>query len=77
MILNAKLNDTAQKMMWAEAVHMCERVKISMDITGSTTSLFGTFYGEKPKIIGLFSDFGRIANVTKRDKIKKQMTDKT
>ena len=32
--------------------------------------------GGKPNIIGSFSDFGRIGYVTKRDKFKKQMTDK-
>ena len=48
-----------------------------MATTGSTTSLFEKFYGENPKIIGLFSEFGRIGYVTKRDKFKKQMADKT
>ena len=27
MMLNAKLYDTAQKILWLEAVHTCERVK--------------------------------------------------
>ena len=36
-----------------------------MDTTGSTKIPFGNFYGEKPKVIGLFSEFGRIAYVTK------------
>ena len=35
---NAKLNDTAQKMMWAEAVHKRESVRNGMATTGSTTS---------------------------------------
>ena len=34
-------------------------------------------YEEKPKIIGLLSEFGRIGYVTKREKFKKKMTDKT
>ena len=76
MLLNAKLNDTDQKILWAEAVHMCKRVRNSMANTGSTTSPFKTFYGEKPKMIGLFSEFGRIGYVTKWGKVKKQMTDK-
>ena len=60
MPLNAKLNETYQKMLWAEAVHMRRRVRNSMATIGSTTSLFKNFYGEKPKIIGSFSDFGCI-----------------
>ena len=34
MLLNEKLNDTAKKMLWEEAVHMCERVQKSMATTG-------------------------------------------
>ena len=43
----------------------------------STTSSFETFYGEKPKIIGSFSEFGRIGYVTKREKFNNQMMEKT
>ena len=71
MLVNAKLNDADQKMLWAEAVHTCKPVINSMADTGSTTSLFEIFYGEKPKIIGLFSEFGRIGYVTKQEKSKK------
>ena len=60
MLLNEKLNYTAQKMLWVEAVHTCKRVRNSMDTKGSTTIPFGNFYGEKPKIIGSLSDFGHI-----------------
>ena len=28
MLLNTKLNDTDHKVLWGEAVHMCERVRI-------------------------------------------------
>ena len=49
----------------------------SMAIMGSTTSPFDIFYGEKPNIIGSFSEFGRIGYITKRDKFKNQITDKT
>ena len=45
--------------------------------TGSTAIPFKNFYGEKPKIIGSLSQFGRIAYVTKRDKFNKKITDKT
>ena len=45
MLLNEKLNYTAQKMLWAEAVHTCKCVRNSMDTTGSTTSLFENFHG--------------------------------
>ena len=48
-----------------------------MATTGSTTIPFELFYGEKPKIIGSLLEFGRIGCVTKRDKFKKKMTDKT
>ena len=48
-----------------------------MDTTGSTTSPFENFEGEKPKIIGSFSEFGSIVYITKWGKFKKKMTDKT
>ena len=35
MLLNAKLNDTDQKMLWSEAVYTCERVQNSLATTGS------------------------------------------
>ena len=41
IILNEKLNDTAQKILWAEAVHTCKRVHNSLDNTGSTKITFG------------------------------------
>ena len=71
MLLSTKLNDTAQKMLWAEAVHTYECVRNSMDTTVSTTSPFENFYGEKSKIIGSFSEFGCIVYVTKWDRLKK------
>ena len=76
MLLNAKLNDTSQKILWAESVHTCERVINSMATTGSTKSPSENFYGEKPNIVGSSSGFGYITYVTKRGNIKKQMTDK-
>ena len=60
VLLNEKLNDTAQRILWEEAVHMCECVTNGMATTGSTTSPFEIFYGEKPKIIGLFLGFDLI-----------------
>ena len=71
MLLNAKLNDTAQIF-----VHTCERVRNNISTTGITTSPFENFYGENSKIIGLFSDFRSIGYVTKWDSFRKQMTDK-
>ena len=52
ILLKSKLNDTAQKMMWAEDFHTCEHVINSMATTGSTTSPFENFSGEKSNIIG-------------------------
>ena len=40
MMLNAKLNDTAQKILWEEDIHMCKRVRNSMATTGSTKTTF-------------------------------------
>ena len=77
MMLNSKLNYTAQNILWREAVHTCKHVIISMATTVSTKSPLENFYGENPKIIGLFSEFGRIGYVAKQDKFKKEMTDKT
>ena len=39
ILLNAKLKDTAQKMLWTEAVHTFERVRNSIDTTGSIGNL--------------------------------------
>ena len=55
MLINAKLNDTAHKMMLKEAVNMCEHLRKSMATMGSTTSPFEFVFGEKYKIIGSFS----------------------
>ena len=66
ILLNAKFDDTSQKMLWEEAVHTCKHIINSMDTTGSTTIPFENSYGEKPRIIGLLSEFGRIGYVTKR-----------
>ena len=74
MLLNVKINDRDPKILWTEAVHTYELIRNSMATTGSTKSPFEIFYGEKPKIIGLFSEFGRIAYVTKWVKLKKYMT---
>ena len=51
MLLNAKLNDTAQKMMLEKAAHICKCVQNSMPPTGSTKIPYEIYYGEKPKII--------------------------
>ena len=40
MLLIAKLNYTSHKMLWSEALHMCERVRNSMATTGSMKSPF-------------------------------------
>ena len=40
MLINVKLNDAAQKMLWTEAIHMCEHVRNSMATIDSTTSPF-------------------------------------
>ena len=43
MIINVKLKDMDQKMLWAEALYTCERVRNSMATTGSTESPFENF----------------------------------
>ena len=73
MILNEKLNDTSKKMMWAEAFHTYKRVRNGRDATGSTNSLSTIFYENNPKISGLLSEFGNIASVTKRDKLRRKL----
>ena len=47
-----------------------------MATTGSTKIQFGTFHGEKPKIIDLLSEFGCITCLTKIENIKKHMKNK-
>ena len=75
MLLNEKLNDTAHNILDAEAVHTCDCVRNSIANTSSMKSSFEIFYGEKPKSIVPFSDFGYIAYITKWDKLKKPMID--
>ena len=43
-----------------------------MATTGSTKRPFEMFYGEKQKIIGSFSEFGRITYINERENIKKK-----
>ena len=47
-----------------------------MATKGSNTSQFRFFFGEKPKIIGLLSEFRRIGYVTKQGNLKNQMKEK-
>ena len=70
MIINVKLKQLTDKMLWEEAVHTCKCVRNSMLATNSQKSLFEMFYGEKPNIIGSFSEFRCITYVTKRGNIK-------
>ena len=76
MILNTNLNETSQKIMWEESVHTCEHVLYIMETTGINKIPLEIFYGEKLKIIDFFSEFGRIAYATKREKIKLQKKEK-
>ena len=55
MLINAKLNDAAQKILWEEAVHACKHIRNSIATTGITTSPLENVYGENPKIIVFFS----------------------
>ena len=48
-----------------------------MATTVSTKSPFEILYGEKLNIIGSFSEFGRIAYVTKKENVKKYINYKT
>ena len=73
MLLNENFNYTSHKMLWAESVHMCKRMNNIMLEKISRERPFEIFYGEKPKIIGFLSNFGRIAYVMKRGNIKGQI----
>ena len=55
MLLNSIFNKPAQKMLWSELVHMYKRVRNISATTRSHKISFGIFYGEKTKIIVLFS----------------------
>ena len=60
MILNTKLNDTDQKMLWSVAVHTYKGIQKNISTTVSTESPFENFHEEQPNIIDLFSGFGLI-----------------
>ena len=77
ILLNVKINDTSQKILWEEAVNKYEHARNSMANTGSTRSPFENFYQEKPRIIGSFLEFGRISYVNKREKNNKKIKDNT
>ena len=46
MLFIVKLNDAAQKIMWTDYFHTCERIRNIMDTTGSNTSPLENLYGE-------------------------------
>ena len=52
MLLNKKLNDKDQKILWEKEVNTCESVRNGMATTRSTNIPSKHFYGENPKIIG-------------------------
>ena len=43
MLINAKINDTTQKMLWSEAINTCKHIRKSTATTGITTSPFEIF----------------------------------
>ena len=49
IMINDKINDTDQKMLWAESVRTCTRVRNSMANTGSTTSPFKKYMEKKQR----------------------------
>ena len=57
MLLNAKLNDTADNIMLGEAVHTCVRVHNSKATTDSMKIPLENVLGGTTDIIGSFSDF--------------------
>ena len=57
MLLNAKLNDTDQKMLGSEAVNTYKSIQDSVYTTGIADIPFVNFHEEKPNIIDLFSEF--------------------
>ena len=59
-------------MLWVESVQMFDSVENIMATTSSTKTPFGILC-RKSKIIHLLSEFGRIAYITKRENLKKQM----
>ena len=65
-LFNAKLNGTATNIMQAEARHTCELMQNSAATKFSLNIPLEIFYGEKPRTIGSFSQFGRILYNTKR-----------
>ena len=48
ILLNSKFNESAQKILWSEAVYTCKRMRNSLTTTNSTKTPFGIFYGENP-----------------------------
>ena len=54
MLLNERLNDTTQKILWAESVQTCERVSNSMVKTGITKSPFEVFLETNPISLVLY-----------------------
>ena len=49
MLLNAKLNENDQKMLWDKAVHTYKRVINSLANMGSTTSTLNIYMEKNPR----------------------------
>ena len=48
MLINSKLNDAAQNILWAKLVHTLKRVRSSMTTNNSLKNPFEIFNGENP-----------------------------
>ena len=74
MLLNTKLNEIDKKLLWADTVYKCERIRNSMDTTGSRNITFEIFFGEKLKIVGSFRIFYRLPTTVKVTELRSRLT---
>ena len=51
MLTNTTLNDTTQKVLWEEAIHMRECIRKGMDTTGNTKSSFEIYMERNRRLL--------------------------
>ena len=65
----SNFNESMRKLLWAEAVYYTEQVRNAMSTSTSKVSADVKFWGKHPNFLKKMVEFGRIAYVTKRDKM--------
>ncbi|WP_317202153.1 Ty1/Copia family ribonuclease HI, partial [Janthinobacterium sp.] len=77
MMIDAKLSDETRSLLWAEAVNYATDIANLVVLSTGDKTPQEMFFGKKTNIYNKLHPFCRIGYVTKRQKIKKKLTDKS